>query len=45
MSGHLEVDGALNVHQGHDISVNARYRAMQRHWVIRPLAKVKNCLY
>ncbi len=34
VDAHIEVDGTLNVRQGHDISVNARNRVMQQHRVI-----------
>lgn len=34
VDAHLEVDGSLTVEQGHDISVEARNRVMQRHRVL-----------
>ena len=40
---HLEVDGRLSVEAGHDISVQARQRVMQRHRVLNLLIHVDPC--
>jgi divalent metal cation (Fe/Co/Zn/Cd) transporter len=40
VDAHLEVDAALSVDAGHDIAVEARRRAMQRHRVLNLMAHV-----